>query len=144
MPKPFPHAYRTVLRLVKEKEALLSSGGAPDILGAPPPEFDGPENRWSPEHLLLASANLCLMTTFLALAGKKGLNILDYEGTAEGVLEKTKNGLEFTRITLRASPEVYAADAVKAEETLKLAKKYCLVSNALKPEVGLKSEIRKA
>jgi organic hydroperoxide reductase OsmC/OhrA len=142
MPKPFPHHYKTSLRFVKDKDALLSCDGAPDILGAPPVHFDGPEGRWSPEHLLLSSLNLCLMTTFSAIARKQKLTVLDYQANVEGVLDRGKEGLTFTSIRINVSLEVYATDAERARTSLILAKKHCLISNALKPTVDLDIEIR--
>jgi organic hydroperoxide reductase OsmC/OhrA len=137
MPAPFPHRYQTSLRFLKDKDALLSCDGAPEILGAPPVDFDGPEGRWSPEHLLLSSVNLCLMTTFSAIARKQSLTVLDYQADITGMLDRTKEGLAFTSIKIKATLEVYASDAERGIKALLLAKKHCLISNALKTPVEL-------
>jgi organic hydroperoxide reductase OsmC/OhrA len=98
--------------------------------GGPPPEFDGSDAWWSPEHLLLEAVNLCMMNTFCALAAKAGLKFESYRGHVDGTLEKTEQGIAFTSIKVRC--EVKAEDKAKADQLLHSAKKYCIVSNALK------------
>jgi organic hydroperoxide reductase OsmC/OhrA len=81
------------------------------------------------------------MTTYLVLAKKAGLEIRQYRSRAEGILEKTKEGIVFTRIALRVSihaPPDRLADAAKLVET---AKKYCIVSNSLKRPVEVESTV---
>jgi organic hydroperoxide reductase OsmC/OhrA len=111
------------------------------LVGGPPPEFDGDPGHWSPEHLLLSSANLCLMTTYMALAKKAGLDISAYRSTAEGVLEKTKEGILFTRIALEVSILAPASRLDEARKLMDTAKKYCIVSNALRRPVEVQATV---
>src|SRR5687767_6001939 len=53
--KALPHHYDAKLRGGPSGYAQLSTGGTPALPTAPPVEFDGPGDAWSPEHLLLAS-----------------------------------------------------------------------------------------
>lgn len=140
--KPFPHRYEVRLRRTEGSRAELSSEGRPPLEGAPPPEFDGPAGLWSPEHLLLASASLCLMTTFLVVAGKSRLVVGGYECRAEGTLDKTPEGLVFTRVLLRVSVTAAAEEREKAGRLLETAKRHCIVSNSLKRPVELEFEFR--
>ena len=103
MSAPFPHRYETTLVWEGDSRAALSSGIRPVLVGGPPPEFDGEPGWWSPEHLLISAANLCLMTTYMVLARKSRLPVAKYRSDAEGILEKTKEGIVFTRITLRVA-----------------------------------------
>jgi organic hydroperoxide reductase OsmC/OhrA len=141
MAHPFPHRYETGLRWIRGREAVLTAGSAPPVEGAPPPQFDGPEGRWSPEALLLSAAELCLMTTFLAVAERAKLTVVDYQSRAEAALDKTPEGLAFTRVVLRVRLSVYADDAARARELLLKAKKHCIVSNALKVPTELETEV---
>lgn len=141
MPQPFPHTYETGLRWIRGREAVLSTDGAPPIEGAPPPQFDGPPERWSPEALLLSAAELCLMTTFLAVAERAKLTVADYQSRTEATLDKTAEGLVFTKSVIRVRLSVYADDAVRARELLLKAKKFCIVSNALKSPPDLEAEV---
>ena len=141
MPHPFPHRYETGLRWIRGREAVLTGDGAPPIEGAPPPQFDGPPGRWSPEALLLSAAELCLMTTFLSVAERAKLAVADYQSRTEAALDKTADGLVFTRILVRVRLSVYAEDVARAKDLLLKAKKFCIVSNALKVPPELEVEV---
>ena len=142
MTQPFPHVYEAVLAWEGGSRAALSSGSRPVLTGGPPPEFDGEPGWWSPEHLLLSAANLCLMTTFFALARRAGLEPAAYRSRAEGTLDKTPEGLVFTRILLRVS--IRSARAEEARRILDAAKKHCIVSNSLRRPVELDATIEPA
>ena len=122
-----------------ESGATLSAAPRPELAGGPPPEFGGSPERWSPEHLLLASANLCLMTTFMSVAARSKLPVAGYRCAVEGILDKTAEGLVFTSIILRANLRVAAADKERAQTLLQTAKKYCIVTNSLKTPVALEA-----
>ena len=141
MSQPFPHHYETTLVWEGGSRAAIWSGERPVLVGGPPPEFDGEPGWWSPEHLLLSAANLCLMTTYMALAKKTGLQVANYRSAAEGLLEKTKEGIVFTRITLRVRIDAPPDRLEEARKLLETAKKYCIVSNALKRPVEVEAEI---
>jgi len=51
------------------------------------------------EHLFVAAAEACLMTTFLAIAESSKLEFLSYSSEAERLLERTDQGFMITRIT---------------------------------------------
>jgi organic hydroperoxide reductase OsmC/OhrA len=144
MTHPFPHHYEATLVWEGDSRAALSSGARPVLVGGPPPEFDGDPTAWSPEHLLLTSANLCLMTTYLVLARKSGLDIGQYRSRAEGILEKTKEGIVFTRIALQVSIAAPAARVDEARNLIETAKKYCIVSNSLKRPVEVEATVAPA
>lgn len=141
MTHPFPHHYETDLAWEGGSRATLSSGVRPALVGGAPPEFDGDPSWWSPEHLLLTSVNLCLMTTYMALAKKSGLELAEYRSKAKGVLEKTREGIQFTRITVEVAIQAPAQRIEEARKTLEAAKKYCIVSNALKLSVEVEGTI---
>lgn len=141
MPAPFPHRYEADLAWVKDSEAVLSARLLPPLIGDAPPQFDGPQGRWSPELLLLSAANLCLMTTFMVIARKSKLAVASYASRAEGVLDRTREGLAFTAITLHVTLKVAPADVARAGKLLQTAKKYCIVSNALKVPVQLVASV---
>ena len=124
------HQYQIALQWKAGREGVLSAPPRPELLGGAPPEFGGTDQVWSPEHLLLSSASLCLMLTFMALAEKAKLKIDGYRCKTEGTLGKTENGLAFASI--KVSVELRAVEQQRAETMLQTAKKYCIVSNSLK------------
>lgn len=141
MSQPFPHRYETNLVWEGGARGALSSGPRPVLVGGPPPEFDGEPGWWSPEHLLLSAANLCLMTTYMVLAKQAGLQVATYRSGAEGILEKTKEGIVFTRITIRVAIDAPTDRLEDTRKVLETAKKYCIISNSLKRPVEVESEI---
>jgi organic hydroperoxide reductase OsmC/OhrA len=140
MPSPFPHRYDVRLS-ARNEGAILAGGRRPDIVGGPPPEFDGRAEWWSPEHLLLSAAGLCLMTTFQAFAARAGLAIAGYESRVEGALDKTPAGLAFTSIRIDVDLQVAEEDRARADQLLQSAKRHCIVANALKPAVEVHSVV---
>ena len=138
MATPFPHHYDVQVSS-GSVGAILAGGRRPDLVGGPPPEFDGRAEWWSPEHLLLSAAGLCLMTTFQAFAARAGLGVAGYESRVEGTLDKTSTGLAFTSIRIAVDLQVAEADRTRAEQLLQSAKRHCIVANALKPVVEVQA-----
>ncbi len=137
------YTYSTRVRWTERKIGSISAAGKPDIQVATPPEFKGHEGIWSPEDLFVASANICLMTTFLAFAERAGLAFTSYESEAEGLLELVEGKFQFTRITLRPTLTVKRnEDTAKAKEILEKAEANCLISNSMKARVTLEPTVR--
>jgi organic hydroperoxide reductase OsmC/OhrA len=61
--KPLPHHYEVHLMGGPAGYAQVSSAGLPELRTAPPADYGGPGDAWSPEHLLLVSAQTCLLFT---------------------------------------------------------------------------------
>jgi organic hydroperoxide reductase OsmC/OhrA len=142
MAAPFPHVLRRRARAKDDATSIVSAPPRPPLLGGNPPEFDGKAELWSPEHLLLASLQICFRGTFNALAAKAGLKPKSYATRAEAKLEKTDAGIVYTQIKLTPMLVVAAADVEKAKELLAKAKKYCITSNQLKTEPLLEPVVR--
>ena len=66
--KPLPHRYEVLLSGGATGYAALSAAGLPNVASAPPAEFDGPGDAWSPEQLLLAAVATCFAFTLRAVA----------------------------------------------------------------------------
>ncbi len=134
--------YRTYLKWEGEKRGLLSSSGKPDIKVATPPEFRGHPGIWTPEDLLVASVNACIMTTFLYYAAREKLEFLSYESSAEGILERGEHGLLFTRVIITPKILVSLAEEVETVKSLMvLSEKNCFISNSLRSEILLTPQI---
>lgn len=135
--------YHTTVRWTEQRKGVISCAGKPDVEVATPPEFKGHPNIWSPEDLFVASANICLMTTFLAFAERAGLAFSSYESEAEGKLELVEGKFQFTAITLKPTITLKsAADVGKAKELIEKAEANCLISNSMKAQVTLEPVIR--
>lgn len=131
--------YNTSIKWESGRIGEISGNGLPNLKVATPPEFpEGVEGIWSPEHLFTASANICLMTTFLAIAKNSNFNFLEYSANAEGKLEKVDGKFMISEITLR--PIIKLADEKdkdKAQRLIEKAEHHCLISNSMKTKVNL-------
>ena len=137
------YTYHTALKWTEQRKGIVSCAGKPDIQTATPPEFKGHEGIWSPEDLFVASVNICLMTTFLALAERAGLAFSAYESEADGRLELVEGKFQFTAITLKPVITLEpGVDAGKATELIEKAEANCLISNSMKARVSLEPTIR--
>ena len=107
---------------------------------ATPPEFAGGiPGIWSPEHLLVAAVNSCLMTTFLAIAENFKLPFESFKSHANGKLEKVEGKFMISEIEL--SPVLIInneADKEKAERVLQKSEAVCLISNSVKASIIFK------
>lgn len=140
--RPKMYLYHTSVKWTEQRKGLITCSGKPNVQVATPPEFKGHEGIWSPEDLFVASANICLMTTFLAVAEKAGLAFSSYESAAEGRLELVEGKFQFTEITLKPTITLKAgADAAKAKELIEKAEANCLISNSMKARVHLEAAI---
>jgi len=137
------YTYHTAVKWTEQRKGIISCAGKPNIQVATPPEFKGHEGIWSPEDLFVASANICLMTTFLAVAERAGLAFTAYESSAEGRLELVDGKFQFTALTLKPLITLPACgDAAKAKELIEKAEANCLISNSMKAQVTLVATVR--
>lgn len=126
--KPFPHRYESQLTGSAEGYAPLTSPGLPELASAPPADFDGPGDAWSPEHLLLASVQTCFLFTLRAVARASGVEFRSLELDAEGVVDRQEGRVRFTEIVLRARLVVPpGTDHDRAEKVLEKSERGRLV-----------------
>lgn len=138
------HEYQVNVKWEKERLGIMSSPELnEEIKVATPPQFPkGIEGVWSPEHLLVAAVNSCLMTTFLAIAENSKLDFSFFDSKAVGKLEMNDGKLWISEITI--SPVVHIADNADIEKTTRILQKSesaCLISNSIKSTIVFKSEI---
>jgi peroxiredoxin-like protein len=111
-----------------------------------PPEFkNGIPGYWSPEHLLVAAANSCLMTTFLAIAENSKLQFEHFESKATGKLEIVDGKYMISEITLKPVLVISSGeDQEKALRILQKSEAACLISNSLKSRIIFEPEVKES
>ena len=120
----------------------ITSRGLTPLATAPPAEFDGPGNLWSPETLTIAAVADCFALTFRAIANVSKLRWTSLVCDARGTLDRSDGVIRFTAIRLRARLLLPAgSDSDKAQKIIEKAHKGCLVGNSLKFEPTLEAEI---
>lgn len=65
-----PYFYETHLYWKGRRRGLVEVAELPPVTTSAPPEFQGEPGYWTPEHLLVAALESCLMTTFSGHRGE--------------------------------------------------------------------------
>jgi organic hydroperoxide reductase OsmC/OhrA len=138
----YPHQYEVQATAKSEGSVTIASQGLASLTTAPPREFGGPGDQWSPETLFVAAAVDCLILTFRAVARASNLPWLDIDCRAEGVLDRVEGVTRFTELHLHARLTLPAgADIERGRRLLEKAEKGCLVTNSLKLEPVLAADV---
>ena len=138
----FPHQYTVSASGRPDGDVAISGGDLPELATAPPPQFDGPGDRWSPEELLVGAVANCFILTFRAIARASKLEWTDLECSAEGTLDRVDRVTKFTAFTVRASLTVPGgSDADKAAKLLEKAENSCLITRSLEAGTHLEAEV---
>jgi organic hydroperoxide reductase OsmC/OhrA len=138
-----PYFYETHLYWKGRRRGLLEVAELPPVVTSAPPEFQGEPGYWTPEHLLVAAVESCMMTTFLAIAEKSRLEVVSYRSSALATLERIDGGgLGFTRVLVRPIVKLHREeDREKARRVLDKAEQNCFVSKAMSVPVQYDASI---
>jgi organic hydroperoxide reductase OsmC/OhrA len=140
--KPLPHLYEVALSGSPTDYATLSASGIPQLQSAPPRDFDGPGDAWSPEYLLVAAVEACFMFTFRAVALASKLDFLSLEISGVGTVDHKDGSTHFTDILLKPQLKVpRGTDHERARRILEKGKEACIVTASLSVPVRLEAEI---
>ncbi len=138
----YPHIYSVSTRGGTSGPVRLDSPGLETINTAPPREFGGPGDQWSPETLMIGAVADCYILSFRAVAQAKKYTWIDIECDVEGVLERPDRLPHFTRLNIRARLTVEnGSDIELAEKLLQRAKDICLITNSMVAEKTLETQI---
>jgi organic hydroperoxide reductase OsmC/OhrA len=137
-----PHRYLAVAAGEDIGTIAISSDDLPSLPAAPPREFDGPGDRWSPETLLVAAVASCLVLTFRAVARASGVSWTSLSCAVDGTLDHVDKTTAFTRFDIHARLTIpTTTDAGRARTALEKAERNCLISNSLKAATHLTLDI---
>ncbi len=137
-----PHHYVVAASAAGAGNIIVSADGLPDIETAGPPQFGGPGGIWSPEELLVAAVADCFILSFRAIARTARLEWSALRCEVDGELDKIGKFTQFTGFKVHATLTIPdASDRQKAGVILEKADKYCLVSNSMKAESELTTEV---
>jgi len=140
--QPYPHEYSVEASAAATGPVTLSSQGLPSLETAPPREFDGPGDRWSPETLLVGAVADCFTLSFRAIAAASKLEWTALRCRAEGKLDRSEGVARFTEMTLRVRLEIPpGVEVERARRLLEKSEKACLITNSLRLTPVLACEI---
>ena len=111
----------------------VSAAGKPSIAGSADRTFHGDRERWNPEEMLLAALSQCHMLSYLHVAVRHGVTVVDYVDDAIGTMETDEfGGGHFISATVR--PRVTVTDAAHIALANSLhaeASKLCFIANSV-------------
>lgn len=106
------------------------------------PAFRGDPARLNPEQLLVMAAASCQMLSFLAIAARKRIDVVDYEDRAEGFMPEDDKPVRITRILLKPRITVRGeVDQETVEKMVELAHHQCFIANSLKSDIQIQPDI---
>lgn len=140
--KPLPHLYEAQVTGGPVGYATASVTGMPNLRTAPPFDFGGPGDAWSPEHLLVAAVETCFLFTFRSVARASKIDFTSLQVSGEGTVDRKDSVTQFTEIVLRTRLVVPpGTDRDRAQRVLEKAEKACLVSASLATPIHLEPEV---
>jgi organic hydroperoxide reductase OsmC/OhrA len=96
------------------------------------PAFRGDPALLNPEQLLVLAASSCQLLSFLAVAARARIDVIEYRDEAEGEMPEEDPPMRITRITL--SPRITirgAADDDRVRHLVDVAHRECFIANSL-------------
>ena len=136
----FPHHYSVIASASTQGDVMLAGDRLPAIPSAPPTEFGGPGDRWSPETLFVAAVADCFVLTFRGIAGVSRFPWVSLECNVTGTVDRVDRVTQFTELRVRARLRVPAgAKEDQAQRLLAKAEETCLVTNSLRVQPRLES-----
>jgi peroxiredoxin-like protein len=138
------HSYNVSLQWEQDRKGILRSPELPQSIEvATPPDFPkGMPGIWSPEHLFIAAAASCLMTTFLAIAENSKLEYRTFTCDANGIVDKVEGKFQVTEIVLQ--PTVTVANEALIEKALRvldMSERNCLITHSMKTAVKMEPTV---
>ena len=138
----YPHHYRVSAVARPQGEVALDSENLTSLLSAPPAEFGGPGDLWSPETLLVAAVADCFMLSFRGIARASKLEWVSLSSESVGKLERVDGKTRFTGFEIMASLFVPpGTNEDRAQRLLEKAEETCLITNSLACDVYLETKI---
>lgn len=138
----FPHHYKVRASGGPDADVSVSADGLETISSAPPAEFGGPGDRWSPETLLAAAVVDCLILSFRAVARASRFSWTGLECEVDASLDRQDQTTRFTEFKVHATLEVPSGTSEeKARRLLEKAENNCLITNSLSGETHLTAEV---
>ena len=140
--RALPHSYALTVTARADGDVAIGSRPLPSLLSAPPAEFGGPGDRWSPETLIVAAVGDCFVLTFRAVARQSKFTWTSLVCDVAGTLDKRDRVTQFTDFAIRARLRLPAGtDQDVAHRLLYRAEQSCLIANSLKVKPRLEAEI---
>lgn len=105
------------------------------------PAFRGDPKLLNPEQLLVMAAASCQLLSFLAVAARKRLDVVEYEDRAEGFMPEDDKPVRVTRILLKPRIVVKSGTREAVQKAVEIGHHECFIANSLKTDIQIEPEI---
>ena len=106
------------------------------------PAFRGDSALLNPEQLLVLAASSCQLLSFLAVAARARIDVIEYRDDAEGEMPEDDTPMRITRITLRPQIVVWEdVSEARVRHLVEVAHRECFIANSLTTEVVVEPDI---
>jgi organic hydroperoxide reductase OsmC/OhrA len=115
---------------------ISAAPAGPSLTLSSDPAFRGNADLLNPEQLLVAAASSCQLLSFLAVASRARIEVLEYEDAAEGEMPEDDPPVRITRIHLH--PRIVVGPGVtreRVEHLVEVAHNECYIANSLKTDI---------
>jgi organic hydroperoxide reductase OsmC/OhrA len=107
--------------------------------------FHGDPMLLNPEQLLVIAASSCQLLSFLAVAARARIDVVDYQDDAEGEMPDDSRPMRITRITLRPRITIRGTvDDTRLRHLVEVAHHECFIANSLNTEVVVEPEVMRS
>ena len=104
--------------------------------------FRGDATLLNPEQLLVMAASSCQLLSFLAVAARARIDVIEYRDDAEGEMPENDPPMRITRITLRPQVVVWeGVNEARVRHLVEVAHRECFIASSLKTDVVIEPEI---
>jgi organic hydroperoxide reductase OsmC/OhrA len=105
------------------------------------PAFLGSPELLNPEQLLVAAASSCQLLSFLALAARARVDVVEYEDEAEGTMDESDAPARVQRIVLRPRIVARGASEERVRKLVEQAHRLCYIANSVRSEIAIEPRI---
>ena len=106
------------------------------------PAFRGDPALLNPEQLLVLAASSCQLLSFLAVAARARIDVVDYEDEGEGFMPEDDPPARVTRIVLRPRIRVAAGPTEeRVRHLVEVGHRECFIANSLTTDVVVEPTI---
>jgi organic hydroperoxide reductase OsmC/OhrA len=119
-----------------DRRHRVSAGETSMSLSADP-AFRGDASLPNPEQLLLAAASSCQLLSFLAVAARAGVDVIDYRDDATAIMPTAIPPMRITEIVLSPTVTVRASDRETIERLMEEAHAACFIAHSLTASVEM-------
>jgi organic hydroperoxide reductase OsmC/OhrA len=137
-----PHQYSARAIASADSTVTTQIENMPDLEVAPPANFGGPGNIYSPEDLQAAAVASCFILSFKAIATASRLEWDTIEVAVSGTLAQVERVVKFSEFTTSVKLTLAAGSSRdKATRLLEKAEQTCFITNSLTADNQLAIEL---